>query len=184
MNILLGLTGSVASVKLPELATKLSILGELKIVATPAAERFFRPDTQVKVYTDRDEWNWNRGDPILHIDLKNWMDVLVIAPLSANSLAKLAYGFSDNLLTTICRAMDENRVHMVVAPAMNTAMWDKPITRDHLAKLQANFPKLKIVQPIAKKLACGEIGVGAMAKVDSICRAVQDCYLEDISDGW
>ena len=72
-----------------------------------------------------------RGDPVLHIELRRWADLCLVAPLSANSLAKLSNGLADNLLTSTLRAWDLSRP-VVVAPAMNTFMWEHPVTRQQL----------------------------------------------------
>jgi phosphopantothenoylcysteine decarboxylase len=147
-----------------------------------------------------DEWNaWNRlGDPVLHIDLRDWADVLLLAPLSAHSLAKIAHGMCDDTLSCVARAWDfghydktdrctknnsesnEPRARgkpVLLAPAMNTAMWEHPLTEQQLQTIQSFAPassgNVKIVPPQSKLLACGEVGVGAMASVDTILQAVQ-----------
>ena len=108
---------------------------------------------------------------IPHIELRKWADQLVIAPLSANTLAKLAHGMCDNLLTSVVRAWDRTKP-IVIAPAMNTHMWDHPATTEHLAALQRWYPHLTIVDPVAKRLACGDDGLGALAPIDAIVAAV------------
>ena len=127
-NVLLGLTGSVASIKAPELVAKLleerpggsandpgdPPLAKLrvKVVLTDAARRFVAPaDLPLPpedVFADEDEWRaWGTvGDPVAHIDLRRWADVFLIAPCSANTLAKLANGLSDTLVTCVFRAWD------------------------------------------------------------------------------
>jgi len=187
MRILWACTGSVATVKVPEAVLELLSQGHhVKVVTTkhglimlhggpaqkynPTAYADFLK-AQVQVVTDEDEWpkNYQVGkDPVLHIELRKWADVLVIAPLSANSLAKLAYGFCDNLLTCVVRAWDINRP-IVIAPAMNTLMWENPHTAKHLSMLPAYFI---FVPPIEKTLACNDTGVGAMAAVADICSKV------------
>ena len=92
----------------------------------------------------------------------------MIAPLSANTLAKLANGLCDNLLTCVCRAWKDKP--LLVCPAMNTAMWEHPITARQLNDL-TSFG-YHIVQPIEKRLACGDVGMGAMASVDTIVETV------------
>jgi phosphopantothenoylcysteine decarboxylase len=150
----------------------------------------------IPVYTDDDEWlNWRSvGDEVLHIELRKNFDVALIAPLDANTLAKLASGICDNLVTCILRAWnvrgDSNPV--VAAPAMNTLMWEHPLTAEHLGVLFGGqlpaggsdaerqvrcssplFSRSVLVEPIEKKLACGDFGKGAMASVDDIVTAVQ-----------
>lgn len=133
-----------------------------------------------------DEWSsWNTlGDPVLHIDLRNWADILVLAPLSAHTLAKLASGLCDDTLSCVVRAWDFGHGQrqgkpLVLAPAMNTAMWEHPITRTQLETLVGfwNAKKrstgVEIVEPQAKMLACGEEGKGALASVSEILASLQ-----------
>ncbi len=110
------------------------------------------------------------GDPVLHIELRNWADVLVIAPLDANTLAKLAAGLCDNLLTCVVRAWDISRP-IVVCPAMNTHMYTHPHTAAHLAVIRQLG--MHVVSPVVKALACGDVGMGAMAPIETIVEAVQ-----------
>jgi phosphopantothenoylcysteine decarboxylase len=232
MKVLLGVTGSVAAIRTPELYHALRQVGhEVKVVATQAALYFFDPaiidpmnpgrperNRQV-VILDEDEWpgqdigrRYERDDPVLHIELRRWAEVLVIAPLDANTLAKLAAGLADNCLTCVWRAWDPNRP-VILAPAMNTLMWEHPLTAQHLRQIAAgqfvvpplggsraqppeggtttrvpsrldpeqlmnwinqNCPRLRIVPPVSKRLACGDVGVGAMAAVSEIVKAVEE----------
>jgi phosphopantothenoylcysteine decarboxylase len=104
MNILLGVTGSVAAIKTPKLIVALREIGTVITVATESALKF-NSFTENSVYTDKDEWKWgNMGDPAFHIGLRDWFDVFVIAPCTINTLAKMAHGICDNLLTTIWMA--------------------------------------------------------------------------------
>jgi len=212
-NILLGTTGSVAAVRTPALCDKLAEAGfRVKVVATQAALYFFDPAALTKspaksgsrdpeiVVLDEDEWirrrtgeRYQRDDPVLHIELRRWADLLLIAPLDANTLAKLAYGLADNCLTCVWRAWDPTRP-VILAPAMNTLMWENPLTGQHL-RLLANTmgatlahdglnpeqivgwindhsTRLRIIAPQCKRLACGDIGMGGLAEVDDIVTAV------------
>lgn len=200
-HILLGVAGSVAAIKTPELrAAFLSAGHDVRVVATRAALYFFdslawSPGDLV---TDDDEWprrqvgeRYQRDDPVLHIELRRWADALVIAPLDANTLGKLANGLADNCLTCVARAWDVSRP-ILVAPAMNTQMWEHPATRRHLAQLADDYgvkvnatadsdsiiaatlrsaSPLSIVAPQVKQLACGDVGQGAMADVENIVAA-------------
>ena len=197
-NVLLGATGSVAAVRVPALYDALTADGHaVKVVATDAATYFFDPaPIREHLTLDADEWpgdRYARGDRVLHSDLRNWADVFVIAPLDANTLAKLAVGLCDNCLTCVWRAWDTARP-VVLAPAMNTLMWQHPFTRKHLRAVAADFGAghvpghldgealvaqindrakgLRIVGPISKQLACGDVGVGAMAEVPEVVAAV------------
>jgi phosphopantothenoylcysteine decarboxylase len=208
-NVLLGATGSVAAIRVPELFRQLRQAGHaVKVVATRAALYFFDPATlnpgrpgrdREVVILDEDEWPgrdrgklWQRDDPVLHIELRRWADLLAVAPLDANTLAKLANGLSDNCLTCVWRAWDPARP-VVLAPAMNTLMWLHQLTGRHLRQLAADHggdvpagldldgvvawinercPRLRIVGPQSKRLACGDVGVGAMADVAEVVAAV------------
>ena len=87
------------------------------------------------LYLDEDEWAYSEvGDPVLHIELRKWADAMVIAPTSANTLSRLAHGLCDNLVTCIARAWDPT-LPLIVCPAMNTHMWDHPLTETHLRTL-------------------------------------------------
>src|SRR4029077_5091902 len=99
------------------------------------------PRNRDLVILDEDEWpgqtegrHWEREQPVLHIELRRWADLFVIAPLDANTLAKLANGLADNCLTCVWRAWDATRP-VVLAPAMNTLMWQHPATVRHLRQL-------------------------------------------------
>ncbi len=202
-RILLGTTGSVAAIKTPELFTALRKAGhEVRIVATEPSLYFFdlKALPPGAVYRDADEWPrrgsglWQRDDPVLHIELRRWADLLVIAPLDANTLAKLAVGLCDNCLTSVWRAWDLTKP-AVLAPAMNTLMWEHPATRRHLRQLaldggappppehaglddlvsgiNKHCPKLRIVAPQSKRLACGDVGIGGLAEIADILAVVQ-----------
>ncbi|XP_065889818.1 phosphopantothenoylcysteine decarboxylase-like [Dysidea avara] len=177
-RILLACTGSVAALKVPELAAELYKLPEVevRVVATENAKHFFdTAQLSVDLYSDQDEWKWSkRGDPVLHIELGKWADLMLIAPLDANTLAKLANGICDNLLTCIARAWDLTRP-LIVCPAMNTRMWTHPFTARHLSVLREELG-FHEVPPIFKTLVCGDSGIGAMATVNDIVRIV-DSYL-------
>src|SRR3989338_6636325 len=169
-NVLIGLTGSIATVKASELTKELELAGfNVRLMSTPNALHFLTPlhlqlPVPYRILTDLDEWSLFSclGDPVLHIELRKWADLLIISPLDANSLAKLAHGLSDNLVTCVARAWDFERP-FVVAPAMNTMMWNHPFTLKHLDVLK-NELGISVVQPVSQILACGDVGPGAMAK--------------------
>ncbi|KAK9958941.1 hypothetical protein ABG768_011037 [Culter alburnus] len=124
--------------------------------------------TEIRM-SGRSIWT-KRSDPVLHIELRRWADVLVIAPLDANTLGKIASGICDNLLTCVVRAWDTSRP-LLFCPAMNTAMWNHPITAQQVATLKG-FGYVEI-PCIAKKLVCGEEGKGAMAEVSTIVETIK-----------
>jgi phosphopantothenoylcysteine decarboxylase len=211
-NVLLGVTGSVAALLTPALYEKLKQAGhQVKVVATRASLYFFDPaaldaaepgrrNPEV-VVLDEDEWpgigagrRWQRGEPVLHIRLRRWAEVLLIAPLDANTLAKLAGGLADNCLTCVWRAWEPARP-VVLAPAMNTLMWEHPLTGRHLRQLAADAggstipadagleevlrrinatcPRLRVVPPQIKLLADGDFGAGGLAALDDIVAVIQ-----------
>ncbi|KAK3758611.1 hypothetical protein RRG08_019522 [Elysia crispata] len=176
VNILVGCTGSVASIKIPQLVDnllKIEVKPNIKVVTTSHALHFFnKADVQAPVLCDADEWEmWSdRGDPVLHIELRRWADLFLIAPLDANTLAKIAAGLCDNLLTLVARAWDSKRP-LLFAPAMNTLMWEHPITAKHIQTLKSfGFHEVPCV---SKELLCGDKGLGAMAEVATLVSAVE-----------
>ncbi|CAL5222125.1 g4443 [Coccomyxa viridis] len=175
-RVLLGVSGSVAAIKVPIIAKLLSEFCEVIVIATDASRKLLHvvqlEAMHLPVKGDEEEWReWKEvGDPVLHIELRRWADCLVIAPLSANTLAKCAQGLCDNLLTCVFRAWDFSRP-LLVAPAMNTFMWDSPFTGAQLEVLQKLG--VSIIPPISKKLACGDVGNGALAEPAAIAEAVR-----------
>ncbi|NXN08534.1 COAC decarboxylase, partial [Indicator maculatus] len=159
-HVLVGVTGSVAALKLPLLVDELlKITGlEVKVVTTERAKHFYSAqEIPVTLYSDEDEWQLWRGrsDPVLHIELRRWADLMVVAPLDANTLAKLASGICDNLLTCVIRAWDLSKP-LLFCPAMNTAMWQHPITAQQVEQLKAfGYTEIPCV---VKKLVCGDEG--------------------------
>ena len=181
-RVLLGLSGSVACVKAEQLVAALSRFADVRVVATPAALRFLDPPPApdaatpprrdlagAPLLTDATEWAaWRAvGDTVVHIALRRWADVLLVAPLSANSVAKLAGGLCDNLLTCVARAWDYGKP-VLVAPAMNTAMWTSPFTGRHLAVL-ADLG-VCVVQPVAKRCVRPGAALGVLAQ-ETLTRA-------------
>ncbi|EHA97782.1 Phosphopantothenoylcysteine decarboxylase [Heterocephalus glaber] len=177
-HVLVGVTGSVAALKLPLLVSRLlDISGlEVTVVTTERAKHFYSPqDIPVTLYSDTDEWEmWKRrSDPVLHIDLRRWADLMVVAPLDANTLGKVASGICDNLLTCVIRAWDHSKP-LFFCPAMNTAMWEHPLTAQQVGQLKA-FGYTE-VPCVAKKLVCGDQGMGAMAEVETIIDKVKEVF--------
>jgi phosphopantothenoylcysteine decarboxylase len=203
-RLVLGVTGSVAAVRTPALFAALRSAGhDVRVVVTEPALHFFDPaelgthPSGGPLYRDADEWparRYERDDPIPHIAFRSWADLLVIAPLDANTLGKFALGLADNFLTCLLRAWDFSKP-LILAPAMNTLMWQNPATRRHLDLLLADHgdgrhlpgwsldeaaqvfarhaPRIVLVPPQSKRLACGDIGLGAMAEVASIAEVVR-----------
>lgn len=192
-RVILGLTGSVATVKWPALLLELKAFADVAIVATgrglhfarlardydPAAWAALASSATASVtpfLTDEAEWSDYAvvgRDEVLHIELRKWADVMVIAPLSANSLATLAAGAAPSLLACIARAWPIGAAPLLLAPAMNSLMWDHPATAAALAQLEAwGGGHVRVVQPVSRRLACGDVGTGAMASAADVAAAV------------
>ncbi|KAK1319736.1 Phosphopantothenoylcysteine decarboxylase [Acorus calamus] len=176
-RVLLAASGSVAAIKFGNLCHGFRQWAEVKAVATKSSLKFIDKASlprDVILYTDEDEWSsWKKlGDEILHIELRKWADMIVIAPLSAHTLGKIADGLCDNLLTCVVRAWDYEKP-LFVAPVMNTSMWKNPFTQHHLASIHKLG--VQLIPPIAKILACGDFrnfGDGSMAEPSVICSTV------------
>lgn len=160
-RILLGVTGSIAAFKAADLASKLTQAGaEVDVILTGAGEKFITPLTFQSVtgrraYTDEDLWG-NEAH-IVHISLGKKADLLVIAPCTANTIAKLARGVADNLLTVTALAAT---CPLLIAPAMDGGMYDHPATQQNLKTLQTR--SVRVAGPAAGRLASGSSGVGRM----------------------
>lgn len=171
LHILVGVTGSVATIKIPLLIDKLLDIYtpekvSIQLIVTSPAEHFLRGlkiSPHVQVWKDSDIWFDLRrtGDVILHHELRRWADIFLVAPLSANTLAKWANGLSDNLLTAALRDWSPS-IPIILAPAMNTFMYNNPMTKKHLRSLEEDAPYITILKPVEKVLICGDIGMGGM----------------------
>ena len=178
-HVLIGASGSVACIKLLELVTRISreCACIVRVVVTSSALHFIDVAQLQQVcdgvLTDADEWStaYERGSPILHIELRRWADVFLVAPLTANSLSALANGAANNLLSTIARAWSYDEKPLLIVPAMNVAMWRHPITAAQLATLRQWGAH--VIAPMSKRLACGDVGVGAMAELDTIIETIK-----------
>lgn len=170
--ILLGVTGCIAAYKSCELLRMLQRAGhDVKVVMTPHATEFVGPTT-FRALTNHEvavELFDEPGDPIHHISLAKEPDLFVIAPATANVIAKIANGIADDLLTTTALA---TKAPLIMAPAMNVDMWRDEATQANLAQLEARG--VTIVQPDSGYLACGDVGEGRLAELLQIFDAVQD----------
>ena len=263
-HLLLGTTGSVATIKLPQILRSLSNHSNLsiRVVLSKSSTRFLQGQSDEQphwatlrripnvdaVYTDEDEWRrpWTRTEPILHIELRRWADLMLVAPLSANALSKMATGICDDIISEVMRAWDidgtidgppafgrseqekskeqngtvdaaaataarksafvgdmmsskyatpsfhsapeparpsvpvhKRRKVILVAPAMNTAMWRHPVTRTHLRLLEWDWSVnrdgwIEVLWPQEKALACGDTGDGAMMEWSKIVGVVEE----------
>ena len=182
-NLLLGVTGSVAAVRTPELVRTFESAGHaVRVVASEPSLYFFERSNlhETPLFRDVDEWpgaRYERGQPVLHIELRKWAEIYVVAPLDAHTLGRFALGLSDNLVSSVFRAWDFSRP-VVLAPAMNTLMWESPVTRRQLGLIledrgdgqqpkdwtladvseifARHAPGIVLVPPQSKRLACGD----------------------------
>ncbi len=171
-RILLGLSGGIAAYKAAELVRLLVQAGaEVRVVMTAAACRFITPVTLQAlsgnpVHTDL--WDANVPNNMAHIELSRGCDAVVVAPASADFLAKLAQGLCDDLLSTLCLARE---CPLLVAPAMNLQMWDKPATQRNMKQLSADG--VAILGPASGDQACGEVGMGRMLEAEEIFEEIE-----------
>lgn len=174
-QILLGVTGGIAAYKAAELTRLFVKAGaDVRVVVTEAACRFVTPATfqalsSKPVYTDM--WDARVPDSMGHIELSRDRDLIVVAPASADFLAKLASGLADDLLSALCLA---RRCPLMVAPAMNVEMWQSPATQRNVARLSADG--IVILGPAAGDQACGEVGMGRMLEPQEILAEVAGAF--------
>jgi phosphopantothenoylcysteine decarboxylase len=222
VHLLLCATGSVATIKIPNMISALSKYSNLsvRLVFTASSTNFLQGQSSEQpsvhdiealpnvdgIYFDEDEWRepWVRGNKILHIELRRWADMMVVAPLSADALAKITHGWSDNLLLSVIRAWDttgeldpvrdvpglnhpreeggegvQRTKRILVAPSMNTAMWKQPVTKQQIKVLNEewgvqNGGWFEVLQPMEKELACGDVGGGAMKDWREIVSVIEE----------
>lgn len=172
-KIVLGLTGGIACYKAAEFTRALTKAGaSVQVVMTQAATQFITPVTMQAlsgqtVYTD--QWDARIGNNMPHIDLTRDADAVVIAPCSADFIAKLAHGACDDLLSTLCVAR-RMTLPLLIAPAMNVEMWQNPATQRNVAQLKAD--RIDVLGPDAGEQACGETGMGRMLEPEQLLEEV------------
>jgi len=171
-TIILGVTGGIAAYKAAELASKMTQDGaRVEVVMTEAATRFvspltFKTLTHTKVITDMFDAPIEHDET--HISLSEAADAVVIAPATANTIAKIAAGMADNMLTSVVLA---TRAPVIIAPAMNVNMWENPVTQENINKLKSRG--FIIVKPGYGRLASGKMGRGRLADVEVIIGTVK-----------
>lgn len=169
--MLLGVTGGIAAYKACVFTRLLTSAGaSVQVVMTRAATRFVGPDTFAalssrRVYTDL----WEEPGEVIHVRLAREADVAVVAPATANVLAKLAMGIADDLLTS---TLLEATCPLVLAPAMHTGMWEHPATQANIRTLEERG--VRIVGPVAGSLAAGDEGMGRLAEPNDIFGVIED----------
>jgi phosphopantothenoylcysteine decarboxylase/phosphopantothenate--cysteine ligase len=170
-RIVLGITGGIAAYKAAELTRLLVKEGiAVEVVMTPAATQFIAPMTLQALSGNpalTDLWHSGAANAMGHIDLSRHADAIVVAPASADFIAKLAQGHADDLLSTLCLARN---CPLLVAPTMNVQMWTNPATQRNVARLQADG--IEILGPGSGGQACGEVGNGRMIEPQEILDAL------------
>ena len=170
-RIVLGVTGGIAAYKAAELLRLLSKQGaEVQVAMSEGATHFVTPTTfqalsGKPVFTD--QWDARMPNAMAHIDLSRQADLILVAPASADFLARTAHGLADDLLATMVLARD---CPMLVAPAMNRQMWENPATQRNVAQLAADG--VHILGPACGEQACGEVGAGRMLEPEEILEEV------------
>ena len=171
MNVVLGVAGGIAAYKSPEIVRRLMDAGQpVRVVMTSGAEAFVTPLTFQAVSGEpvhRDLLDETAEAAMGHIELARWADVVLVAPATANLMARLAHGFADDLLTTVCLA---TAAPIALAPAMNQQMWRAPATRSNLEILVERG--VRIIGPDAGWQACGDVGPGRMSEPADIVSAL------------
>ena len=167
-KIVLGISGGIAAYKSAELARALIQEGaQVQVVMTEAAQQFITPITMQAltgklVFTN--QWDDRIANNMAHIELSRQADAILIAPASADLIAKLSLGLADDLLSTLCLARD---CPLLIAPAMNLQMWAHPATQRSITRL--NSDGITILGPSSGDQACGEVGMGRMLEPFEIC---------------
>jgi phosphopantothenoylcysteine decarboxylase / phosphopantothenate---cysteine ligase len=170
-KILLGVTGGIAAYKSPDLVRRLIERGaEVQVVMSRGARQFVTPLTFQAVSgkpVRSDLWDEAAEAAMGHIELARWADEIVVAPATAEFIARLAHGFADDLLTTLCLA---TTVRITLAPAMNRQMWANPATQANICILRERG--VRMLGPASGEQACGEVGVGRMLEPQQIADEV------------
>ena len=170
-RVVLGVTGSIAAYKSADIIRRLVEKGfRVSVVMTKAAEHFITPLTLASLSGEcvfRDMFGEENSGDMPHIALAQEADILLIAPATADIISKLAYGIADNLLTCIALA---TKAPILIAPAMNTQMYDNAIVQENCRKLKKHG--VQFIASINGKLACGTTGEGHIADEATIVKAV------------
>lgn len=178
-TILLALSGSISAYKGADLVSQLTKKGyAVHVIMTQAASQFITPLTlQVlsKHPVHLDVMEEKLADRINHIDLAKEADLFLIAPATANTIAQLAHGLADNMLTATALALAAETPKLI-APAMNTKMYLNPLTQQNLQTLKS--VGYQEIAPRNSLLACGDMGQGALAELDTIIQKVEDVLSE------
>ncbi len=174
-HILLGVSGGIAAYKSADLVRRLQDEGAIvRVVMTQGAQAFITPLTMQAlsgnpVHTELLDTNAEAA--MGHIELARWADLVLVAPASANFIARLSRGAADDLLTTVCLA---TRAKVAISPAMNQAMWSNQTTQDNLAHLKTKG--IQVIEPGVGSQACGDVGPGRMPDSEVLVNAAANCF--------
>jgi len=169
-HFVVGMTGGIAAYKVCELVRRLQDEGaSVQVVMTAGAQQFVTATTMQALSghpVETDQWESATGNAMPHIELTRNADAIIVAPATADFLAKLAYGMADDLLAALALARDRARTPLLVAPAMNVEMWDNPATQRNVAQLRTDG--IVILGPASGAQACGETGFGRMLEAHEL----------------
>lgn len=174
-RIVVGVSGGIAAYKACDLVSKLSKKDyEVKVILTKHAEKFVSKLTFEALchnYVETDLFDESNEDPIAHITLAKWADLMIIVPATANIIAKVAHGISDDLLSTTFLACNK---HKMICPAMNTQMYENPITQKNIQACKDLG--YQILDPVVGHLACNDTGRGKMIEPADIVEAIDNYF--------
>lgn len=180
-KIALGVTGGIAVYKAVDLVSRLRKQGaEVRVIMTEHAQQFVTPLTFKEISGNKvavSMWDSNQEFNVEHISLANWADAFVVAPATANILAKMANGIADDLLSTTLLAA---QAPIIVCPAMNTGMYQNSITQENIAKLEAHG--VTVMPPAVGYLACGVSGPGRLPEPQQIVEFIDDFFAKKDGD--
>jgi phosphopantothenoylcysteine decarboxylase / phosphopantothenate---cysteine ligase len=181
MNYVLGITGSIAAYKSYDVARQLVKNGHaVKVILTKGALEFIKPETfrylgVEAVYLPMDDFRPGHlaaGATVLHVELAKWADKLIVAPLGANTLGRLALGLNNDLLVSLFLALGNKPT--LLFPAMNTQMWESARVQEQLTKISTQ-KNVGIINPVSGLLACGDVGAGKFPEVSAVVDLIE-CY--------
>ncbi|MBQ3380018.1 MAG: bifunctional phosphopantothenoylcysteine decarboxylase/phosphopantothenate--cysteine ligase CoaBC [Clostridia bacterium] len=176
-TVVIGITGGIAAYKIPNLVSMLvKKNANVRVIMTEAAEKIVSPIPMESLSKNKcliDTFDRNFTMETEHIAVADSADVLIIAPATANTIAKLAHGIADNMLTTVALAC---RCKKLIAPAMNTAMYENPVTQDNIETLKKYG--WEIIGPVGGRLACGAVGLGKMVEPQTMLECIERALYE------
>ncbi len=174
-TILIGISGGIATYKICDMVRQLVKLNyNIYVTMTKNATQFVTPLT-FKTLTNNpvflDTFEENNENPMPHISLTKIADIMVIAPATANIIAKMAHGIGDDLVSTLCLSFNKK---IIVAPAMNQEMYQNPIVQKNVTMLKNYSDKFMVLDPDKGDLACGDYGQGRLAALEKIIQIIKN----------